>query len=115
MADVSCRRVSLLRAACILSQHDNCTNCGNDRYLPDCFRDSTPDLSQRLSSKKIFHGLDILLHFRPALLYGSEEWCLEESELGILQMVERYMVGAICGIQLKDKKRLNDLMLILSL
>ena len=33
---------------------------------------------------------------RPAILYGSEAWCLKESEMGILQRAERSMVRAMC-------------------
>ena len=33
----------------------------------------------------------------------------------ILQMTERYMVRAMCGVQLKDRKRHSDLMSILGL
>ena len=40
------------------------------------------------------------------MLYGSEAWCLKESEMGILRMTERSMVRAMCGAQLKDKKDL---------
>ena len=47
----------------------------------------------------------------PAILYGSEAWCLKESEIGILQRTER----AICGVQLKDRKRSTDLMILLGL
>ena len=52
-------------------------------------------------------------YVRPAILYGSEAWCLKESEMGILRRTERSMVTAICEVQLKDKKRFTDLMLIL--
>ena len=38
------------------------------------------------------------------MLYGSEAWCLNESEIGILQGTERSMVRAVCGVQLKDRK-----------
>ena len=50
----------------------------------------------------------------PAILYVSEAWCLKESEMGILQRAERSMVRAICGVQLVDRKRAEDLMLILN-
>ena len=40
------------------------------------------------------------------MLYGSEAWCLNESEMGILRMTERFMVREMCGVQLKDE---NDL------
>ena len=52
---------------------------------------------------------------RPAILYGSEAWCLKESEMGILQRTERSMVRALCGVQLKDRKRSMDLMFMLGL
>ena len=38
----------------------------------------------------------------PAILYGSETWCLKESEMGILQRTERSMSRAMCGVQLRD-------------
>ena len=35
--------------------------------------------------------------------------------MGILQNTERFMVRAICGVQLKDRKRSMDLMFMLGL
>ena len=35
-------------------------------------------------------------YVRPAILYGSEAWCLKESEIGILQRTERSIVRAMC-------------------
>ena len=43
-------------------------------------------------------------YVKPAILYGSEAWCLKESEMGILCRTERSMVRAICGVQLKARK-----------
>ena len=43
-------------------------------------------------------------YIRPAILYGSEAWCLKESEMGILRRKERLMVRAMCRVQLKDRK-----------
>ena len=54
-------------------------------------------------------------YVRPVMLYGCETWCLKESEMGILQRTERSMVRAMFGIQLKDRKRSKDLMLMLDL
>ena len=54
-------------------------------------------------------------YIRPAILYGSEAWCLKESEIGILRRTERSMVGAMCGVQLKDRKGSMDLMFMLGL
>ena len=38
----------------------------------------------------------------PAILYESDAWCLKESEIGILRRTERFMVRAMCGLQLND-------------
>ena len=52
---------------------------------------------------------------RPRILYGSEAWCLNESEMGILGSSERSMVRAMCGVQLKDRNGSTDLMFMLCL
>ena len=39
-------------------------------------------------------------------------WCLSETKIGCLQMTERFMVRAMCGVQLKDRKRVRDLLLM---
>ena len=54
-------------------------------------------------------------YIRPAMLCGSEAWCLKDSEMGILQVTERSIVRAMCGVQLKDRNRSTDLMLMLGL
>ena len=54
-------------------------------------------------------------YVRLAMLYGSEAWCLKESEMGILRRAERSIVRAISRVQLKDRKRSKDLMLVLGL
>ena len=51
----------------------------------------------------------------PAILHESEAWCLKESEMGILQRAGRSMVRAMCGVQLKDRKRSTDLMFMFCL
>ena len=40
------------------------------------------------------------------MLYGSEVWCLKECEMGILQRTERFMVGAMCRVQLRKQKKI---------
>ena len=52
-------------------------------------------------------------YVRSEILYGSEAWCLNESEKGILQRTDRSMLRAMCGGQLKDRKSSKDLMLML--
>ena len=57
-------------------------------------------LYRRLTLKR--KGAAYKSYVRPAILYGSEAWCLKESEIGILRRTESSMVRAICGVQLKD-------------
>ena len=45
------------------------------------------------------------------MLYGSETRCLKESDLGISHRTETSM----CAVQLKDRRRPMDLVLILGL
>ena len=56
---------------------------------------------------ELLHGRKFLLklklavyksYVRPAILYGSEAWCLKESEMGILSKTERSTVRAMCGV-----------------
>ena len=54
-------------------------------------------------------------YVKPAILDGSEAWCLKERDMGILRRTERSMVRAMYGVQLKDRKRSTDLMLMLDL
>ena len=54
-------------------------------------------------------------YVRPAIMCGSETWCLKERKMGILQRTERSMVIAMCGVEVKDRKRSKDLMLMLGL
>ena len=54
-------------------------------------------------------------YVRPAILYGSEAWCLLESEMVILWRMERSTVRAMCGVQLMGRKRAKDLMLVMGL
>jgi len=52
---------------------------------------------------------------RSVMLYGSEIWCLNENEMGILRRTERAMVRAMCGVKLMDRKKTEDLMQMLGL
>ena len=47
---------------------------------------------------------------RPAMLYGSETWCLRESEVAILRRTERALVRSMCGVKLVDRKIMEELM-----
>ena len=50
---------------------------------------------------------------RSEILYGDEVRHLKESEMGILQRSERSMVRAMCGVQLKDRNRYTDLIMLM--
>ena len=52
---------------------------------------------------------------RSAMLYGSEIWCLRETEMVILRRTERAMVRSMCGVKLVDRKKMEDLMELLGL
>ena len=52
---------------------------------------------------------------RSAMLYGSETWCLRESEMAILRRSERAMVRSMCGVKLVDRKKMEDLIEMLGL
>ena len=52
------------------------------------------------------NGSVYLSYVMPAILYGSEALCLKESEMVILWRTEESMVRAMCGVQLKDKKKI---------
>ena len=49
------------------------------------------------------------------MLYGSETWCLNENEMGILRRAERAMVRVMCGVKLMERKKTEDLMQMLGL
>ena len=38
----------------------------------------------------------------PAILYGSEAWCMKESQVGILRRTEISMMRAMFGVELMD-------------
>ena len=49
------------------------------------------------------------------MLYGSETWCLKENEMAILRRAERFMVRAMCGVKLVNKRNTVELMDMLGL
>ena len=52
---------------------------------------------------------------RPAMLYGSEMWCLRKNEMAILRRTERSLMRAMCGIKLIEKRRSQELRNLLNL
>ena len=49
-----------------------------------------------LRVKKVFYES----YVRPAILYGTEAWCVKECEMGISRRTVGTMLIAICGLQL---------------
>ena len=45
-----------------------------------------------------------------AMSFGSETWCLRESEIGILKSTEKAMIRAMCGAKLVEKWSSEELM-----
>ena len=60
-------------------------------------------------------GAVCMSYVTPSILYGIEAWCQKESEMEILCRTERSMVRAMCGVQLRYRKRSTDLMFMLGL
>ena len=58
---------------------------------------------------------DYKSYVRSAMLYGSETGCLRECEVAILRRAERFMVRAMYGVKLVEKKNTEDLMDMLGL
>ena len=48
-------------------------------------------------------GVSYKSYVRLGIMYGSEAWCLKESEIGILQRTERSMGRAMCAVHLKNR------------
>ena len=52
---------------------------------------------------------------RSAMLYGSETWCLRESEIAILRKTQTAMMRSMCGVKLVDRKKMDQFMEMLGL
>ena len=52
---------------------------------------------------------------RPAMLYGSETWFLRENEMALLRITEKAMIRAVCEIKIMEKKRSQELTILLGL
>ena len=73
---------------------------------------------------ELFYGRKFLLKMkekifercvRSALLYGSETWCLRENEMAISRRNEKAMIRAMCGVEIIEKRRSQELMSLLGL
>ena len=50
---------------------------------------------------------------RPAMLYGSETWCLRKNEMAILRRTVKTMMRAMCGVM--TEKRSQELVSLLGI
>jgi len=55
------------------------------------------------------------VYVRPAMLYGSETWCLKENEMAILKRTERSVMRVVCGVKLVDRKNTKEVVGMLGL
>ena len=72
------------------------------------------ECEQLLSGKRFplrLKGMVYRSCVRPAMLYGSETWCLSENEMSILRRGER----AMCGVKLMDRRKSEELLEMLGL
>ena len=92
---------------------DRVSDCGGYEARTRCRWAKFRECGELLCGKRLPLKLKETVYksyVRPATLYGSEAWCLKESEMGILQRTKRSRVRAMCGVQLKDRKSSTDLM-----
>ena len=85
------------------------TRCGLVQYMECC------ELLCGRRFSLMLKGAVYRSYVRLTKLYGSEAWCLIESKMRIVQRTKRSIVRAMCGVQLKDRKKSKDLMLLLGL
>ena len=77
------------------------------------FRECGELLCRRFSLR--MKGMVYRTCVRSPVLYGSETWCLRDSQMAILRRTERAMVRLLCGVKLVDGKNMEELMEMLSL
>ena len=52
---------------------------------------------------------------KSAMLYGNKTWCLRENEMAILRNTAKAMMRAMCGVNMIEKRRRQELMSLLGL
>ena len=115
-----CEEVEMLRGFCYLEDRVKaCSGCeevvtARARIGWVKFREWGELLNSKRFSLKL-KGMVYQSCVRPAMLYGSETWCLRENEMAILRRTKRAMVRGMCGAKLMEKKRTEDLMEMLGL
>ena len=86
-------------------------NCSDIKsyYRMDKFKECGELLRGRrfsLRMKRMFYRSCV----KSAMLYGSETWCLRESEMAILRRSERGMMRSMCGLKLVDRKKMEEML-----
>ena len=118
--EVLCDEVETVKVFCYLGDRlnasDGCDTAVTSRIRIGWmkFRECGELLRARRFSLKM-KGLVYQSCVRSAMLYGSETWCLRESEMAILRRTERAMVRSMCGVKLVDRKNTEELMEMLGL
>ena len=106
-----CKEVETVRGFCYLGDRVNASGgckaamTARARIGWVKFRECGELLISKRFSLKV-KGMVYRSYVRVAMLYGSEKWCLRESEIhvAIFKRTERAMVRAMCGAKLMEKK-----------
>lgn len=115
-----CEEVETVRGFCYLGDRVNASGgceaavAARARFGWMKFRECGELLNSKRFSLKL-KGMVYRSCVRSVMLYGSETWCLSENEIVILRRTERAMVRAMCGVNLIEKKRTEELMEMLGL
>ena len=117
--EVSCNEVETVKEFCYLGDRLNATGGCETAVTSRVrigwmkFRECGELLRGRFFLR--MKGMVYRICVRSAILYGSETWCLRETEMANLRKTERAMVRSMCGVKLVDRKIMEDLMEMLGL
>ena len=78
------------------------------------FKELSPILTVRGASYRI-EGRISSAFVQSVLIYGTETWVMKADDLRSLERTERMMVRWMCGVFLKDRKRSEDLCILLGI
>ena len=78
------------------------------------FKKLSPILTVRGASYRI-KGRIYSACVQSVLIYGTETWAMKADDLRSLERTERMMVRWMCGVSLKDRKRSEDLCILLGI
>ena len=106
---VMCDEVEIVKRFCYLGNRLNdsggCEAAVTAKTRVGCkkFRECDEMLfGKRFSLQK--KGKIYKSYLRSAMLYGSKMWCLRENEVAIVRRAERFVVRAMFGVKLVDKR-----------